>query len=190
MKSDKLSQLPKGAKRVFKGQIFDVYQWDQQTFDNSTKIFEILVRPDTVQTIAVVGDKILIQEQEQPNKGKFISLPGGRLEEGEQPLEGAQRELLEETGYASNDWVLWKTFEPTQKMLYKVYIFIARNCVLKTKPKLEVWGEKITNKLVSFDEFLLLSEDNRIRQKELGYELMRMRLFPAEKQKFKTLLFK
>ena len=40
-------QLPKNAKRVFKGKIFDVYQWDQKMFDNSVEIFEKMKRTDT-----------------------------------------------------------------------------------------------------------------------------------------------
>ena len=35
-----------------------------------------------------------------------LTLPAGSIEQGEEPMAGAQRELLEETGYASDDWQL------------------------------------------------------------------------------------
>ena len=33
-----------------------------------------------------------------------LTMPGGLLEEGESPLEGIQREFLEETGYKAKEW--------------------------------------------------------------------------------------
>ena len=33
-----------------------------------------------------------------------LTMPGGMIEEGEPPLEGIQRELLEETGYIAKEW--------------------------------------------------------------------------------------
>src|SRR3990167_5280393 len=57
--------IPDTAKRVFRGQIFDVYQWPQKMFDNSTQTFEMLRRPDTIAVIAVVEDKILILDDEK-----------------------------------------------------------------------------------------------------------------------------
>ena len=33
-----------------------------------------------------------------------LTMPGGMIEDGESPLEGIQREFLEETGYVAKDW--------------------------------------------------------------------------------------
>lgn len=43
------------------------------------------------------GKVCLVLEQEGPNKGLW-NLPGGHLEFGESPAQGARREMLEETG--------------------------------------------------------------------------------------------
>ena len=189
MNSNKTS-LPKSAKRVFKGIIFDVYQWEQKMYDGSFETFEKLKRPDTAVMIATVGEKILIQEQEQPGKpGPFLSLPGGRIEKGEHPLDGAKRELLEETGYASEDWELWKEFSPFSKTVWTVFIYIARNCHKKTGQTLDA-GEKISLKFMSFEEFLMLSENEMFYERELVPFLYKFRLHPDQKEAFKKLLFK
>ena len=154
-----VSPLPDNAKRVFKGEIFEVWQWPQKMYDGSTHTFERVKRPNTVQIIAVIGDKILIQEQQQPDRSRpYFSFPGGRCDEGEQPLASAQRELLEETGLTSSDWELWSERRPVAKMEWIIYTFIAKNCVQQKEPHLEA-GEKITNRLITFDEFLRLPDD-------------------------------
>lgn len=182
-------KIPKEAKLVFKGVIFDVYQWEQKMFDGSTTTFERLKRPDTAIVIAVVGDKILIQEQQQPDKEQeYISIPGGRIEEGEDPLVGAQRELLEESGYVSDDWQLWKQEQYSGKIESILYFFIARNCVYKQEPQLD-GGEKITNKLTSFEEFLDLADNPLFSEKELITFILRMRLDSQKQTEFKKSLF-
>ncbi len=158
-------------------------------FDGSTEIFERLKRPDTAQTIPIVGSQILIQTQEQPQRAKpFNSLPGGRCDGDEDPLEAAKRELLEETGYASDDWTLWKQQNPVSKIEWTVYTYIARNCVQRQKPKLDA-GEKITNHLIDFEEFLMLSEDPSFYEKELVGPLLRARHDPKARSEFQQLLF-
>ena len=64
-------KVPSQAKRVFKGIIFDVYQWEQELFDGSKQTFEMLKRPDTVEVIAVKDGSILMSRQSQPNKHDF-----------------------------------------------------------------------------------------------------------------------
>ena len=181
-------KLPESAKRVFKGIIYDVYQWEQEMFDGRTEIFERLGRNDTASVIAVVGDKIMLLEQEQPFKGKFLSLPGGRGEDGEETIEIARREFLEETGYVAEEMVFWKRFNPISSILWNSEYFVARNCVLKQEQELD-GGEKITAKFISFDEFMMLSEDDDFRHLDLKVDLLYLRLHPEKQAEFKKFLF-
>ncbi|MDD5750460.1 MAG: NUDIX domain-containing protein [Candidatus Pacebacteria bacterium] len=182
--------IPPNAKMVFKGKIFEVWQWEQKMFDGSTSVFERLRRPNTAQVVAVVGDKILLQTQQQPDKMiPFPSLPGGRFEGfDEDPLEAAKREFLEETGYVSNDWILWKKENPVGKIEWTVYTFIARNCRKQQEPQLDA-GEKITTRLIDFEEFLMLSENPSFYERELFVSLFKARFSPEAKAELKKLLF-
>ncbi len=181
--------IPEKAKRVFEGVMFDIWQWDQQMYDGGTEVFERAKRKDTATVIPVVGDKILIQVEEQPDKPEpFLSLPGGLFEERESPLACAKREFLEESGYVSDDWVLWKKYDVLHKVVWVDHVFIARNCIFKEEPKLDS-GEKITNRFLTFDEFLLLSDDETFRNREVAMYLFRARLDPKIKEEFYKLLF-
>ena len=60
--------IPPHAKRVFKGVIFEVYQWEQEMFDGSVETYEALKRADTAQVIATRRNKILIPLEEQPRR--------------------------------------------------------------------------------------------------------------------------
>ena len=183
------NQLPSNAKLVFRGEIFEAWQWKQKMFDGSVEIFEKLKRPDTAQVIPVLGNKILIQKQRQPDKLRsFISIPGGRSELNEKSLDSAKRELIEETGYASKNWQLWKKQDPVGKIIWTVYTYIAKDCFYKQPPELDS-GEKITTHFVSFDEFLMLSEDKTFYESELKSSLLRARFDKKFKKEFHKLLF-
>ena len=182
-------KIPKNAKRVFKGVIFDVWQWPQKMFDGGTETFEMLKRADTAEAIAVVGDKILISYQKQPeSKNVFTSLPGGRREKGETALNAAKREMLEETGYVAKDWRLFKKIDPVWKINWTIYIYIARDCIYWQPPRLDS-GEKINTKLISFNEFLDLADDPYFYEQELVNYMLRARIDKKEYKKFHKLLF-
>lgn len=181
--------IPPHANMVFKGKIFEVWQWEQELFDGSTVTFERLKRPNTAQVIPVVGgDKILVIDQEQPDSKHFTSIPGGRCDGDEDPLFAAKRELLEETGYVSDDWVLYCEENPVGKMEWTVYTYVARDSRKVQEPQLDP-GEKITSRLVTLDEFLQMEDDARLHEKEFDVELLRAHLVPAKKKELHTLLF-
>ncbi|MDO8625916.1 MAG: NUDIX hydrolase [Candidatus Magasanikbacteria bacterium] len=186
----KKSGLPKNAKRVFKGVIFDVYQWPQTMFDGSTEIFEKLKRPDTVQVIAITKDKkILILEEQQPTKKPFLGIPGGRHEQKETPLNAAKRELREETGYTANHWRLWYAEQPYSKIIWTISIFIADGINQTTSPMLDA-GEKIKVKKLSFNEFILLGLNPDFHEPSLKAKLLEALYNPRAKAKLKKLLFR
>src|SRR6185503_17025636 len=108
--------IPKNAKRVFKGIIFDVYQWQQKIYDGSHRTFEKIKRQDTVVVLATTDDKkIIIQKQIQPGYNWFLSSPSGRMDKpGESPRQCALRELLEETGMKPRKIFLWKKFQASR----------------------------------------------------------------------------
>ncbi len=179
--------MPDHAKCVFKGKIFDVYQWEQMMYDGTTKTFEKLKRPDTVVVFPILDDgRILLTEQEQPGKKPFIGACGGRMDEGEDVLEAAKREFLEETGYEAQEYVLWKAVHPTSKIDWVVYLFVAKGCKKVSDQALD-GGEKITLKSVSFDELLQIGRDTKFSEKEIIPDLYEALVDPTKYAELKKL---
>lgn len=179
--------MPDYAKCVYRGKIFDVYQWEQTMYDGTTKTFEKLKRPDTVVVFPVLDDgKILLTEQEQPGKEPFIGACGGRMDEGEDVLEAAKREFLEETGYEAQEYILWKAVHPTSKIDWVVYLFVAKGCKKVSDQALD-GGEKITLKSVSFDELLQIGRDPKFSEKEIVQDLYEALVDPIKYAELKKL---
>jgi len=181
-------KIPHKAKKVFKGVIFDVYQWEQEMFDGSKATFEMLKRPNTVQVIATQEDKILLSHESQPTKKDFIGLFGGRQEPDENELDGVKREFLEETGMESDNWDLINIYEPIYKIEWNVYIFVARDCKKIQEPKLES-GEEIEIMKVDFDEFIDLVIGEKFWGREFAEDVLRMKLEPKKLREFKKKIF-
>lgn len=172
--------LPKKAKKVFKGVLFDVYQWQQKMFDGSTQTFEKLKRADTVMIVPITKDgKIILTEQEQPGKRSFISVVGGRVENGENIQDAAQRELLEEAGCKTEKLVLWNAIQPVGKIEWAVYTFIAKNCEVVSKPELDA-GEKIKLKFVTFEEFIEIVAQDDFDDLEIVMKIAEARIDPKK----------
>ncbi len=159
--------MPEDATLVFKGELFDVYQWQQQMYDGTYQTFEKLKRPDTVVVFAVLDDgSILLTKQEQLGNSLFIGAAGGRVDEGEEIEEAAARELLKETGYRAKELILWHSEQPVSKIDWAVYTFIAKGLEKVDEQRLDA-GEKITPHPVTFDEFIDTALRNEFTEREI-----------------------
>lgn len=157
------SLIPDTAERVFKGTIFDVYHWQQEMFDGSFDTFEMLKRVDTLKVLAVVDNKLVVLQEEQPSFGSFIDVPGGRHDHSEESnLQAAQREMLEETGMTFNNWRLVEVEQPMVKAEWFTYLYLAYDLENTIDPKLDA-GEKISVELMNLDDYRKLGKAGKLR---------------------------
>ena len=73
--------------------------------------YYILEYPEWVNTIATTKDGMFVfVRQYRHGIGKTVNeLCAGVVEEGEDPMDAAKRELLEETGFGGGEWTPWMT---------------------------------------------------------------------------------
>lgn len=168
--------------------MFEVYQWPQEMYDGTIATFEMLKRPDTAVVIPVTSEgKIIYLHQEQPGFPPFVSFPSGRMEEGEQPIEAARRELMEETGYEAEEYVFVQTIEPVAKIDWSVFVFIARGCKKTHEQSLDS-GERIEVQSASFDEMLDVVRAPHFRGAEMKAWFLEALLDPHKMQELRTLM--
>ncbi|MCL2038255.1 NUDIX hydrolase [Candidatus Saccharibacteria bacterium] len=105
--------------------------------------------------IALTPDNlVVIAEQFRPGPNKvMLELPAGFIDPGEDPKAGTMRELLEETGYASDDVEFlgashWTAYENLES-----HYFLARDCRKVANQSLDP-DELINVKLITIDELI------------------------------------
>lgn len=181
--------FPPQAHRVFQGDTFSVWQWDQKLFDASHATFEGIGRPDYACALGILPDRrLLVVEDTQPHREAVITLAGGQVESGESAAAAARRELLEETGYTMDTLVAWHAYQPNSKIYFQVHMFVARGIRQIQEPHLEA-GEKIRLLTYSFDEFLELGHNPLVRDMWLRITLLEAKLDPVKRSALESLLY-
>lgn len=94
------------SKEVADCRIFKVREDSMRSGEKKGSFF-IIENPDWVNVIAITKDKeIVLIEQFRHGIGEVIlEIPGGMIDDGEEPETAARRELLEETGFAAEKFV-------------------------------------------------------------------------------------
>lgn len=119
---------------------------------------------DCAAIVAITPDNHIILKKEYRHcyGEELIEVPAGVLEGGEDSLETAKRELLEETGFQSNRWTyLGKTVESSAKLTNYMYIYLAEDCKKVSKQNLD-YGEDIEVIEVSLNEAVEMIMNNEI----------------------------
>ncbi len=85
---------------IFEGQILRVQKDTVSLPNGSTSTRELVRHPGAVAVVALQNEGLLLVRQYRYALGRdLLEIPAGKLDGGEAPLECAQRELREETGY-------------------------------------------------------------------------------------------
>lgn len=116
---------PDSARTAYKGKLFDVTleRWSENER-------EIVEHPGAVAIVAIDRDGMLtlVRQTREAVRKELLELPAGTLEEGEAPLESAQRELAEETGLTGGSWREAATFFTTPGFCREqMHLFFARD---------------------------------------------------------------
>lgn len=87
------------------------------------------------------------------------------VDAAEQPLAAAQRELAEETGFASQDWTLLGVVEPNPALQDNLcHIFLAKDCRPIDNPQHgQDTTEDIQVKLIPEDQVMAMARSGEIR---------------------------
>jgi len=96
-----------------------------------------IITPDYINVVAVTeaGLFLCFRQVKYGIEGTTLSIVGGYIEAGEEPLAAAQRELLEETGYESNDWVsLGRYLVDPNRGIASGHLFLARKARFVAPP--------------------------------------------------------
>jgi ADP-ribose pyrophosphatase len=92
---------PDESRTAYDGKLIDV---TVERWGDHEK--EIVEHPGAVAIVALDEERMvtLVRQTREPARKELVELPAGTLEEGEAPLESAQRELAEETGLTGGEW--------------------------------------------------------------------------------------
>ena len=178
----------KDARCVFSGVIFKVWQWEESLADGRKVTFEQLTRPDTVLVLPVSdsGD-LYLAEEKQPGIKMMLHAIGGRVDPGEDVTNAARRELLEESGLEASELRLWDAWQPSVKIDWAVYLFVAHGLKLHGTPIIDA-SEVIRLRRISRAELLSPNSQFFIEDYELMHKLYYARSNDSERMRVLKIL--
>jgi ADP-ribose pyrophosphatase len=101
-----LRETPVSREQLLKGRFLHVVRDTVRLPDGGEATREFVLHPGAVAVVPLLDDgRLVLERQYRHATGKvMIEIPAGKLDPGEGALACAQRELLEETGYAAREW--------------------------------------------------------------------------------------
>lgn len=136
----------------------------RRSSDDLRHSFFVIENPDWVNVIALTktGEIVFIEQFRHGTEEIILEIPGGMIDENEKPEAAARRELLEETGYSSNEFIYLGKSHPNPAIQNnRIYHFAALNCEKIQETAFDE-HESVVTKLISKTEVPLLITDEKI----------------------------
>ena len=98
------------------------------------------------------NEVVLVKQYRHGVREAMLEIPGGVVEDGEDPMDGIKRELLEETGYIASEFIqIGKLYPNPAIQTNSMYYFLALNAEKNEGQSLDD-GEDIEVHLVPLNE--------------------------------------
>jgi ADP-ribose pyrophosphatase len=118
--------------------------------------YHVIELADWVSCIAVTADLevVLIEQYRHPVGQSVLEFPAGAVEARDSSAESAmRRELMEETGFESDDWrLIGNALANPARQTNRSLVFLALGARKVAEPKLER-GESIRTRLLGWEQF-------------------------------------
>lgn len=163
-REDSLEEKTLSSAYIYQGKIINLRHDKVKLPDDRETIREIVEHPGAVAILALTEKKeiVMIRQFRKPADEVLWELPAGTLEEGEDLVSCARRELEEEAGYYPRKIKKLITFFSTPGFCNeKLTLFLAED--LEKKNKNEDADEFIEVELIKQDEALRLVKENVIK---------------------------
>ena len=179
------------SKLSYEGPLFKVYTDEIQEKDR--RFSRDVVRHNGSVVILAIDDSkskrdpLIVMEHQYRHAAReyLLEVPAGKMEEGEDGLAAAKRELLEETGYKAARWrKLVRYFASPGFLGEFMQVFIAQGLTLgEAQPE---YDEQLEIELIPLSRLLSMIEEGKVHDgKTLISVMLYDRLRQAEKRKSK-----
>jgi ADP-ribose pyrophosphatase len=167
------------GEEVYSGRLLHVQRHVVRLPDGSEGVREFIRHPGAVLILPLFDDgRVLLERQfRYPHRREFIELPAGKMDPGEEHLQTARRELLEETGYVAADWRRLGLIHTS--IAYSdegIELWLARKLELRGR-KLDQ-GEFLETLALPYEEAVQMVRDGRITDAKTVAGLLWLRAFP------------
>ena len=152
------------SETLFHGRVFDVRRETVKEPNGIEATREFVAHHGSVVILPILSDgrMLLVCQYRHAVGGYLWELVAGRMELGENPLPGAKRELLEETGYTARTWQKILDVFPTPGFVSEhMVIYVARDLTPGTAQPEE--DERITTRAFSPRELEEWIRDGKLR---------------------------
>jgi len=177
------------SKLSYEGPLFRVYT--DEILEKGRRVMRDVVRHNGSVVILAIDDSksnrdpLIVMERQYRHAAKeyLLEVPAGKMEEGEDALAGAKRELLEETGFRAARWRKMVRYFASPGFLGEwMQVFIAEGLTLgQAQPE---YDEQLEIEMIPLSRLLGMIDEGKVHDgKTLISVMLYERLRQARKKK-------